>query len=64
MNEITETASNTSFPAIQSATRFAEIRDGRELAVDGPRRVPAGVEGVAGLLRRVFVLEARVDIAD
>ena len=63
MNEIAETASNTSFSTVQSAACFAEIGDRRELAVDGARRVPAGVQGVAGFLRGVFVLESRVDIS-
>jgi hypothetical protein len=64
MNEIAEPASNTTFPTIKSATCFAEIGDGRELAVDGARGVPAGIEGVAGFLRGVFVFEARIDVAD
>jgi hypothetical protein len=64
MNEITEPAAHTAFPAVQPTTRFAEIGHGGELAVDGPRGVPARVERVAGFLRRVFVFEACVDVAD
>ncbi len=64
MNKIAESAPHTSFPTVEAATRFSEIGDGGELAVDGARGVPAAVEGVAGLLGRVFVFEARVDIAD
>ncbi len=64
MYEITKAASHTAFATIQSTTRFAEIGDGRELAVDGAGGVPAGVEGVAGFLGGVFVFEARVDVAD
>ena len=64
MDEIAESASHASFPAIEPAACFAEICDGRQLAVDGARGVPAGVKGVAGFLRRVFVFEACVDVAD
>jgi hypothetical protein len=64
MDEIAEAASHTAFSAVQSAASFAEIGDGRELAVDGASGVPARVQRVAGLLRRVFVLEAGIDIAD
>lgn len=64
MDEIAEPASNTSLSAIEPTTGLAEIGDGRELAVDGARGVPAGVEGVAGFLGRVLVFEACVDVAD
>ncbi len=64
MYEITKSASDASFPRIQPAAGFTEIGDGRELAVDGASGVPAGIEGVAGFLSRVFVFEARVDITD
>ena len=64
MNEIAKPASHTPFAAVQPAARFSEIRDGRQLAVDGARRVPAGVERVAGALRAVFVFEACVHVAD
>ena len=64
MNEIAEPAPHASFPAIQPTARLPEVRHGAELAVDGARGVPARVERVAGFLRRVFVFEARVDVAD
>lgn len=64
MDEIAETTADTSLPAIQSATGFAEVGDGRELAVDRARSVPSGVQGVAGFLRGIFVLEAGIDVAD
>ena len=64
MDEIAEPASHASLPAIQPTARFSEVGHGRELAVDGARGVPAGIEGVAGGLRGVFVFEARVDVAD
>jgi len=64
MNEIAESTSHTSLSTIQSATGFAEIGDRAELAVDGARGVPAGVECVAGFLGAVFVLETRIDITD
>lgn len=50
MNKITETAPDTALPTIQPTTRFAEIRDGRQLAVDGACSVPAGVQRITGLL--------------
>lgn len=64
MYEIAKPPPHASFPAIQPTTRFSEIRHGTEFAVDGPRGVPARVECVTGFLRGVFVLEARVDVAD
>jgi len=64
MDEIAEPAAHAALAAVQSAARLAEIRDRREFAVDGARGVPAAVESVAGFLRRVFVFETRVDVAD
>jgi hypothetical protein len=64
MYEITKTPSNTPLPTIQSTTGFAEIRHGRELAVDRAGGVPTGIEGVAGFLRAVFVFKACIDVAD
>lgn len=64
MYEIAEPAPHAPFPAVEPTARLSEIGDGRKFAVDGPRGVPATVERVAGLLRRIFVLEARVDVAD
>jgi hypothetical protein len=64
MNEIAEAASHTSFSTVQPTAGFAEIGDGRELAVDGACCVPARVQRIAGLLRRVFIFEACVDVAN
>lgn len=64
MDEITETAADAAFAAVEAAAGFAEIGHGRELAVDGAGGVPPAVEGVAGGLGGVFVFEARVDVAD
>ena len=64
MDEVAEPAPHAPFPAVEPAARFPEIGHGGQLAVDGPRGVPAAVERVAGLLRRIFVLEARVHVAD
>ena len=64
MYEVAEPASDAPVPAVQPAARFPEVRHGRQFAVDGPRGVPAGVERIAGRLGRVFVFEARVDVAD
>lgn len=64
MNEVAEAAADTALTAIQPTAGFAEIRHGREFAVYGPAGVPAAVEGVAGFLGVLFVLEAHVDVAD
>ena len=64
MYEIAEAPPNTSFAAVQPTACLAEVRHGRQLAVDGARGVPSTVEGVAGFLRRVLVFEARVDVTD
>lgn len=62
--EVAEATPHAAFAAVEPAASFPEVGDGGQLAVDGPRGVPAAVEGVAGLLGRVFVFEARVDVAD
>ena len=64
MDEIAESAPDTTLPTVQATTGFAKIGDGRQLAVDGPCGVPAGIERVASFLGTVFVLETRVDVAD
>ena len=64
MYEVAEAAADAPFAAVEPAAGLAEVGDGRELAVDGAGGVPAAVEGVAGLLGRVLVLEAGVDVAD
>jgi len=51
MYEVAEAAADAALAAVQPAARLAEVGDGRELAVDGARGVPARVQGVAGLLR-------------
>lgn len=64
MDEIAEPPPDTALARIEPAARLPEVRDRAQLAVDRPARVPAGVQLVAGGLRRVLVLEARVDVAD
>lgn len=64
MYEVAEAAPHAAFARVEAAAGFPEVRDGRELAVDGAAGVPARVECVAGLLRVFFVLEADVDVAD
>ena len=61
--EVAETAAHAPLARIEAAAGLAEVGDGRQLAVDGPRGVPATVERVAGRLRGVLVLEADVDVA-
>ena len=64
VNEITKPAPHTPLAAIQPTARLAKIRHGAQLAVYRPCRIPATIQRVARLLRRVLVLEARVDIPD
>lgn len=64
MDEIAEAGAHAPLARVEPAARLAKVRHGAQLAVDGARGVPARVEGVAGLLRGVFVLESRVDVAD
>jgi hypothetical protein len=64
MYEIAEAAAHTAFTGIQPAARLAEIRHGGQLAVDRACSVPARVKRFAGCGSRVFVFEARVDVAD
>jgi len=64
MYEIAEATSNTSFPTIEPTTRFSEICDRTEFAVDRARSVPARIERIAGFLCRVLVFEAGVNVAD
>lgn len=64
MYEIAEAASHTAFSAVEPTACFSKIGHGRQFAVDGAGSVPAAVERVASGLGRVFVLEARVDVAD
>jgi hypothetical protein len=64
VDEVAEAAAHAAVARVEAAAGLPEVRHGRQLAVYGPPRVPARVERVAGLLRRVLVFEARVDIAD
>lgn len=64
MDEVAEAATHAALAAVEATTRLAEVGDGAELAVDGPGGVPPAVEVVAGLLCRLLVLEAGVDVAD
>ncbi len=64
MDEVAEAATDAALAAVKPAAGLSKVGDGAQLAVDGPGGVPAAVEGVAGLLRAVLVLEAGVDVAD
>lgn len=64
MYEIAEPASHATFATVKATARFPEIRHGAQLAVDWARGIPAAIQVVASLLRRLLVLEARVDVAD
>lgn len=64
MYEIAEAAPDAAFSAVESAACFSKVGHGGQFTVDGAGSVPAAVERVAGGLGRVFVFEARVDVAD
>lgn len=64
MDEIAEAASNAALAAIQPATRFPEIRDRTQLAVDRASGIPPLVQGVRRRLRAVLVLEPRIHVPD
>lgn len=64
MNKVTKAAAHATFATVETTARLAEVGDGAELAVDGPGGVPAAIQIIAGLLRRLLVLEARIDVAD
>lgn len=64
VDEVAEAAADAALARVEAAAGLAEVGDGGQLAVDGPRGVPARVEVVAGLLGRLLVLEAGVDVAD
>lgn len=64
VNKVAKAAAHASLATIKPAARLAEVGDGTKLAVDGPGSVPATVKVVAGLLSRLLVLEARIDVAD
>ena len=64
MYKIAEPPPHTSFTAIKSTACFAEVGYGTEFTVNRSGGIPAAVEFIAGSLRRVFVFEAGVDIAN
>ena len=64
MYEVAEPASYASLSAVEPTTRFAKIRHRRQFAVDRSCSVPARVQRIARLLRRIFVLETCIDVAD
>lgn len=64
VDEIAKAAADAALARVEAAAGLAKVGDGAELAVDGAAGVPARVELVAGLLGRVLVLEAGVDVAD
>lgn len=64
MNKIAEAAAYTALAAVKTTACFAEICNGREFAVDGATSIPAAVQGVAGFLRVLLILEADVDVTD
>jgi len=64
MYKIAEASTDAAFATIEPTARFSEIGNGGKFAVDGATGVPARVERVAGFLCIIFVLEARIDVAD
>ena len=64
MNEVTKPSPHATLPTVQPTTSLSEIRHGTEFAVDRSRGIPSRIERVAGRLRRLFVLEPRIHVAD
>jgi hypothetical protein len=64
VDEIAEAAADTSLATVEPTTRFAEVGDRAELAIDRPSCVPSRVEGIASRLRVFFVFETSIDVAD
>lgn len=64
MNEIAKATAHTALAAVESTTRFAEIGNGREFAVDRATSVPTTIEGIASFLGVLFVLETYIDVAN
>ena len=64
MDEVAEAATDAALARIEPTAGFAEVRDGAEFAVYGPRGVPPVVELLAGFLGGLLVLEARIDVTD
>lgn len=64
VDEVAKPSSDASLAGVESTASLSKVGDGAEFAVDGARGVPPAVEGVAGGLGAVLVLEAGVDVAD
>lgn len=64
VDEIAEAAAYAALARVKATAGFAEVGHRAQFAVDGSRGVPPAIELVAGLLRRIFVLESRVDVTD
>lgn len=64
MDEIAEAATYAALARVKATAGFAEVGHRAQFAVDGSRGIPPTVELVTGLLRRIFVLESRVDVTD
>lgn len=64
MDEVAEAATNAALAGVEATASLSEVGNGAELAVDGATGVPAGIQLVACFLRRVFVFETGVDVAD
>lgn len=64
VNKVTEPGTHTPLPAIQPTARLPKVRDGAQLAINRTRRIPAGIEVIARLLRVLLVLESGIDIAN
>lgn len=64
VDEIAKAAPDAALTTVEPTASFPEIGHGGQLAVDRAGRVPAGVEGVAGLLGGILVFEAGVDVPD
>lgn len=64
MDKVTKPAAHTPLAAVKATARLSKVRNRAQFTVDGTSGVPATIQIVAGLLGRLLVLEARVDVAD
>lgn len=64
MNEIAEPAPHTPLARVQPTTSLPKVRHRAQLAIYRPRSIPSAVQLIASFLRRILILESRVNVSD
>ena len=64
MYEIAEPTPLATLTTVQPTTRLSKIRHRRQFTVHRLRSVPPRIQRLARRIRRIFVLEPRVDVSD